>query len=235
MAHIGRNRYILGVSFLRKIVLCSLAALTIILVVGATINPTMAANYNQVGVKVGDTADYKIDMTTITDNKTRLYFTYISKTIVSFDDLSFWPNGTLHSSTSWTGNVSTYEFPIYFCLLAAGLKVGDHIGTNPVSPTIDVNTTLTAAGASRLANHAHLEGFLFYLDGYWDKETGLLVKGSFFSLFYLGWFNATLISTTVWSPSGALSMTTIALIEGAVIVMLLIAMVFMARRRGKHK
>jgi hypothetical protein len=220
---------------LRKTLAHSLALLSILLVLTATSGIAMATSYSNVGVKVGDTADYKTASSWVTDNKTRLYFTYISKTIVSIDDMSFWPNGTLHSSTSWTGNISSYEFPIYVALLAAGLTVGDHIGTVPSSPTIDVNTTLTVAGASRLCNHAHKEGVLFYLDGYWDKETGLLVKGNFASLLFPGWFNATLISTTVWSQPSVLSMTTIALIEGAVIVVLLIAMVFVARRRGKHR
>jgi hypothetical protein len=197
----------------------------------------MATNYNQVGVKVGDTADYKVSTSAGPDNRTRLYFTYVSGAMVSADELSFWPNGTIHSSTSWTGNISNYQWPIYIGLVVPGLKVGDHIGTGSSSPVITDNTTLIAAGSSRLAIHASNETFLIillsYVDGYWDEASGLLIKGNFYT-FLTGWFNATLISTTVRSQGGALSMTTVALIEGGVIVVLVIAMVFVARRHVKH-
>jgi hypothetical protein len=193
----------------------------------------MATNYNQVGVKVGDTADYKISQSFSTDNMTRFYVTYISGTVVTADDLTFSPNGTLDSSTSWTVNISSYGNLAYPVLLAAGLKVGDHLSSDPSSPTIDTNTTLNVAGTSRLAIHAHETGLLYYLDGYWDQATGLLIEGNFFVL--VGWFNLTLISTSVWSSSGGVSITTVAFAEGCVIVVLLIVIFFVARRGGKHK
>lgn len=217
---------------MRKILLYSLAALSILLVLSATTNSTTAASYSQVGVKVGDTAGYKVSETSLTDNKTTIYFTYISGTIVSADELSFWPNGTLHSSTAWMANISEYTLPTSFILVVAGLKVGDHLGVANSSPTIDVNTTLSVAGTSRLANHAHESGFLLYVDGYWDQATGLLISGNFFLL--AGWFNVTLISTTVWSSGSGLSISNLALIEGGVIVLLVIALVIVVRRGGKH-
>jgi hypothetical protein len=201
-------------------------------------NSTTATDYTKVGVKVGDTADYKTASSVSSDNKTRIYVIYISGTIVTADYMSFFPNGTLHSSTSWTGNISSYEYPIYLVLLAAGLKTGDHLGTDPSSPTIDVNTTLNTAGTSRLANHAHATSYLgvlllSYLDAYWDQQTGLLIQGNFFALGL--WLNFTLISTTVFSSGSALNTSTIALVEGVVIVVLVIAMVLVARRGGKHR
>jgi hypothetical protein len=206
--------------------------LSILLVFSATMNSTMAATYNRVGVEVGDTADYKISQSFSTDNKTRFYVTCISGNVVTADDLSFWPNGTLDSSTSWTVNISSYGNIAYPVLLAAGLKVGDHLSSDPSSPTIDTNTTLNVTGTSRLAIHAHQTGLLYYLDGYWDQATGLLIEGNFFVL--VSWFNLTLISTSVWSSGGGLSISNVALIEGGVIVLLVIALVIAVRRGRKH-
>ena len=218
---------------MRKSLAYSLVALSILLVLSATISSTAATDYTKVGVKVGDTADYRVSQSFLTDNKTRVYFTYISGSMVTFDDLSFWPNGTLHSSNSITGNVSDNGFLVFIVLIASGLKVGDNIGTNPTSATIDGNSTLNVAGTSRLTNHAKENVILASFDAYWDQETGLLVQGNF--MLFGAWLNATLISTTLWSSGGGLSMSAVALGEGVVIVVLLIAMFFVARRGARHK
>jgi hypothetical protein len=100
------------------------------------------------------------------------------------------------------------------------------------------NLTMTVAGVSRFLLHATGSSIVVsYFDMYFDRQTGLVTQGNYNTPG--GWINVTLVSTNVWSappaPEGLSASTLLVIGEGAIIVVLLVAMVFIARRGGKHK
>jgi hypothetical protein len=170
----------------------------------------MAANYDQVGVKVGDTADYKESVSALGFNETFVLVWKIIGPTVWLNETFITPNGLLFDY-QYDGNLSSFsEF-----LVAGNLSIGDHLWNDASAPTINKTITMNAGGASRLVNivnNATLSPLAFY-NLYYDKQTGLLVQGDFQSIGE--WANWTLLSTTAWSEpaqSEGITLTTVALI-----------------------
>jgi hypothetical protein len=218
---------------LRKTYLYSLAALSILLVLGATINPTMAADYNKVGVKVGDTATYKYSTTGSTDNKSTIFVWGVVGSLVYLNFTIYTPSGTVDGKVQYLVDVYAGELiPRYLYLIAGNLTKNDALYHGSTGFWINDTTTMIISGVNRTVNHFRLPGGLW--ESWWDKETGLMVKAN---ILYYVWFNYTMISTTAWSapaqPPGLFSnpMTLVALGEGLVIVLLLV----LVSRRGKRR
>lgn len=139
-------------------------------------------------------------------------------------------NGTIvDSSQLATGDIANHSASalIVMFLIAGGLQSGDKI-----YPDVDwiINETIseTWAGATRQINHFNVAEGLF--EGWWDQETGLMVKVNFW---FFGWINLTMTETDAWAPFDLLSPTN--LVIGAAALGSIIVIVLLVRRRGKKR
>jgi hypothetical protein len=219
---------------LRKTVLYSLAALTIILVLGATISPTMAANYNQVSVKVGDTGTYRVSFTSSTDNKSTVLVWGIVGSLVYLNYTNYAPSGAVHTKGQYIVDVYAGSFLTYLYLTAGNLTKNDGLYHGSTGLWINDTTSMIIAGVNRTVNHFRISNGL--QEAWWDKETGLMVKAN---IWFFGWGNYTMISSTAWSapapPPSLFSnpMTLVAIGEGVLIIVLIALMAL--RGRGKKR
>ena len=190
----------------------------------AVITPVQAADY-VVGVQLDQYADYDA----VSDGDwTRLFMEVygIVGPEVTLNITSY--NGTTVSGSSLvTGDISNHSASglIIMYLMAAGLESGDKI-----YPDEDwvINETISEswAGVTREINHFNVAGDM--LQGWWDQETGLMVKVNFW---FFGWINLTMTETNAWAPPELLSTTNLLL--GAVGLELIIIVVLLVRGRGK--
>jgi len=213
---------------MREASVSALAVLGILLILSVASATPQAPDY-KVGVKVGDIAIYRLSHELAPWNKSRTLVHGILGPVVTFNLTVYNPDGSVASHTQYTINVAT-GIGTGFFLIAGNLTTGDliyPIGTMVINETIQ----MMVAGALRTVNHANYYGGL--LNAYWDQVTGLMTEFRYHPGY---WQNYTLLSTTAWAPDtvpSLLNMTTIALIEGVVIIMLVIALIVLASRRRR--
>jgi len=170
-----------------------LAVLLVLLALLGNCTSASAADYTKVGVKLGNTADYKTSTDWGTYNRTQLLVYGIVGTIIYLNLTDYYPNGTIANKHQVIGDLVIGNDFIYAYLLAANLTVGDPIYVG-ASMIINETITMTFAGTPRTVNHLRLPDGLF--EAYWDKATGLMTK---LNLWFLGWLNMTIVSTDAWS------------------------------------
>jgi hypothetical protein len=193
------------------------------------------------GVKAGDTADYQVvgnpalpyDRTHITVLGTNGYY-------VALTSANYKPDGTLYSVEARNWSVDFYgggswNIAVFYWVVGGNFSNGYEILAAVPGVFVTDNLTMTVFGVSRFVLHATGAGIVVnYFDMYFDRQTGLVIQGNYNTP--AGWINVTLSSTNVWSPPEGLSASTLLVIgEGVIIVVLLVAMVFIARRGGKHR
>ncbi len=221
---------------MRKSLACSLAALSILLVLCATLSPTTAANYNKVSVRVGDTATYKVSLTASTDNKSTTLVWGIVGTLVYLNATYYLPSGAVDSKNQYLVDVYAGSVLLTYMFLIAGtLSKNDPLFHGATGLWINDTTSMVIDGVNRTVNHFRAPGG--FEEAWWDKETGLMVKANIFLFF--GWLNYTqMLSTNAWSapapPPSLLSnpMTLVAIGEGVLIVILALLLL---RRGGRRK
>jgi hypothetical protein len=206
----------------------TLAVLIILLVLSATVASALAADYGQVGVREGDSADYLTSSTVYPYNLTTKYHVYyysVAGTYVIINGFYLFPNGTVQGTESVAGDVSVGQNLIYLNAICSNLAAGDPIYSNA---TWKINETITMniLGKPRLVNHAN-----FLLVGapynvYWDKATGLMVAQQA-HLTPTSWINYTLTSTTAFTDVTILVYITI----GSFVAIFVVAVVALRRRK----
>jgi hypothetical protein len=214
---------------MRKKVAYGLMLLSILLVVSTAFNPAAAApNYQLVGVKVGNTADYStsIGNSTYTSPDTRLHISVfsINGALVTFNSTYYFSNGTAdpEPDKSFQVNVTKPIFLDWISLVAANLSAHDPIYQGSTI-TINETTSMIVVGANRTVNHLSLAGMENF---YWDLATGIMVKMNFWLLL---WLNYTMTATNMWS-GGGLPMEVI-LIGGVAAIVIIAAAAILLRRR----
>jgi hypothetical protein len=222
-----------GGEILKKTLSFTLAALTIILVLSVTINIAPAANYTKLGVQVGDYAVYKSSITSSTINKTVMLIYGIVGTTVYLNFTNYLPNGAIASKDQAITDTVGGSFVGWAYITASNLTANDPVYSG-AAYKINETKSMTIGGAARTVNHMNFTGFGTYLDDYWDKTLGIMVKLNFFIL--IGWWNYTLISfTSPGAPIAGISLTTIAAIGEGVVIILLLVYIVVSRRGGRRK
>ncbi|WXG46070.1 MAG: hypothetical protein WED05_05310 [Candidatus Atabeyarchaeum deiterrae] len=217
--------------------LCSMAVLLLVLAsLSGILNPLLATVSTEVGVEVGDIADYVFIEGNLAWHFQHTQVTSVSGAIVSLNVTRFYKNGTVDPSGSGvlTGNVSRGD--LYWNLITVGLSVGDRCAPSN-SGVSSINKTFTAsiAGRSRVVNEASLDPFSLW----WDQATGLMVR------IFDSWgdFDVTLVSTTAfgldYSAMFLVLGCTFAVIVASIAVVLVIVKRGQASRRmtsdNKHQ
>ena len=206
-----------------------LVLFSIFIILTITFRTSLAADYNQVGVRVGDTADYDAQLSSYIDVTSLHIDVYgIVGTTVTLNLIYYFWNGTQQSTFQVSGDISNGAGNPYFYLylITPNLQVGDAIYSG-ASATIDKTDKMNIAGASRSVNHYSIGDASW--DSYWDQTTGLTVKLTYW---FFGWTNLTLTSTSLWS--GGLSETVILVIVGVSIFIIgVILGYFIGRGRGE--
>ncbi|WXG47009.1 MAG: hypothetical protein WED05_10180 [Candidatus Atabeyarchaeum deiterrae] len=216
---------------MRRSLVYSLVALSILVVLVASTTPAVAVDYTKVGVKVGDTATYRTAMSGSTINKTFYLIYGIIGTAFYINYTYFLPNGTVSSQGQLVGDTVTGG--MLNVLVTRNLTVNDQIYSgSPIR--INDSSVMTFGGVSRIVNHARISGGSY--EFWWDKDTGLIVKINFYSS---GWLNMTMISTTAWfpvPPPGPIDNPLMLplLVMGALVVVLLVAIVVVARHKKQR-
>jgi hypothetical protein len=216
---------------MKKTCASALAVFSLLLVLSAASATPLAPDYSKVGVKVGDTATYRSSFTTEIWNKTKLLVYGIVGTVVYLNYTNYNPDGSPTPTGQWTIDVLAGSFLLFGFLIAGNLTAGNPFYSG-CPWAINGTSQMVVGGALRTVNHANYNGGGFNV--YWDQATGLMTE---LHLSFMGWQNYTLLSTTAWAPDtvpSLLNMTTIALIEGVVIIVLAIALVVVASRRRKR-
>lgn len=215
---------------MRKSLVLGIATLSMLLFVAAVYNPASATTY-AVGVKVGDTADYNVALTS-SANATRMHvFVYgIVGTTVTLNYSYTLKNGTTLKPLQISGDVATSSGLLLLFLLAKNLTKNDPIGSGSVFKINDTGT-MEVAGATRTVNHFNITGFGIIGNIWWDKDTGILVKSAI-GIIFVGWWNTTLTATSLWSAGlFGMSTTTLLLIGVVAIVVIALVVVLVRRRR----
>lgn len=215
---------------MQKKPIIAMTILATLLVVGVAVSPTNAAVYTNIGVKQGDTTFYSSRYNIGTVNSTFLLVTKVAGTFVNLTTTDYLPGGVYSGSTLLYGNVSSYSGGLLLWLTATDLNAGDPIADG--SPfKVNETVTMTVAGASRSVNHAYSADHSFEV--YYDRATGILVKGSIF--IFLSWYNHTMLSTNIWQPDTPLQVFNVfsfVWLIGGLVVGFAVAALLM---RGKHK
>lgn len=214
----------MGCEFLKKKIVLTLAMLSV-LFVSAVVTVSQAADYNRIGVKTGNRADYSSmgyypRFGALLNN--------VTGTFANFTLTSYYLNGTIGHTNYYYGNVTNGD--IYVMLIPANLTAGD-----PVYPGSDyiINRTdvMNVAGAQRYVNNYTWYSSSGWSHIYWDKFTGILVEvRAHLSA------NETMISTNMWKPSpssSSPSLMTLLLVGGALVLLVGAAVALALRRRGK--
>jgi hypothetical protein len=171
-----------------------LAVLLVLLAWSANCTSALAADYEKVGVKVGNTADYETSLTNSDYNRTHILVYGIVGTTIYLNLTYYHPNGAVGLESQLLGDVFVGGGYLFAYLLAANLTAGDPVYSGQTSLKVNETTTMTVAGTSRTVNHLRTADGLF--EAYWDKATGLMTKLNFA---LIGWINMTIISTDAWS------------------------------------
>jgi hypothetical protein len=172
-----------------------LAVLLVLLALFANCTSALAADYEKVGVKVGNIADYETSLTSSDYNRTHILIYGIVGTVIYLNLTYYHPNGVVGSESQLVGDVFAGGGYLFAYLLAANLTAGDPIYSN-APEKINETITMIVAGTSRTVNHLSVITSNEYFDAYWDKATGLMTKLNFW---LIGWINMTIISTDAWS------------------------------------
>jgi len=171
------------------------AVFFIFLVLLANCPSALAVDYTKVGVKVGNTANYKTSTSFGTYNGTQiLVYGVILSGIVYLNFTYYYPNGTVASRYQIICDLIAGSIPGSAFLLAANLTAGNPIYSS-AAMTINETITMTFAGTPRTVNHLRLPNGQF--EAYWDKATGLVCKLNYF--YIVGWLNMTIMSTDAWT------------------------------------
>jgi hypothetical protein len=205
----------------------ALVVLCALLIVPVASASPLTPDYAKVGVKVGDVAIYRL-ISSSPQNKSQLLVYGILGTVVTFNITYYNSDGSVFSRGQFTINIKTGAGAAYW-LTAADLTTGDPVYSGWASGSIGETIQMMVAGALRTINHGSL-GDIY--DVYWDRITGL-VTGYYQS----GSGNYTLLSTTAWAPDtvpSLLNMTTIVLVEGLVIIILVVVLIGVASRRKRR-
>jgi hypothetical protein len=157
-----------------------------------------ATDYTQIGVRVGDTADYTTSYHatngTLTTERFRIDILQIAGTNVTFDFRWVLLNNSVEPAIMLNGDLAGYN-PVReyggsdIILVAANLGVGDDINRGDDWLRIDSTMTMLVAGwYVRTVNHVPFTGpimtpnlppgakFTYSYEAYYDKMTGLLVE-----------------------------------------------------------
>jgi hypothetical protein len=214
----------------------SLALLMILMVVSATSMPIQAASYN-IGVAAGNTADYTATMTaTSSISSVHLLINNVTGTKAGIALTPHLTNGsTMPAQTMYIDVASTSFNSFFFILIAANLTTNDPI--YPSAPvTLNQSSYMVVTGANRTVNHFKSTfGGTAYYDVYWDKLTGLIVKGNMYISSAGGWVNLTMSGNNIWAAGAGtiLGVSTTELVAIVVIVVIVIAVAFLLLRRRK--
>jgi len=215
---------------MNKAYVSALAVFSLLLVLSAASATPLAPDYTKVGVRVGDVAIYRGSFSAQPWNKTKILVYGIVGTVVTLNYTNYFPNGSIATEGQIVADINAGSTLSAAYLTASNLTTGDPIYAG-ATETINQTTQMTVAGALRTINHASYYGGMF--NAYWDQATGLMTE---LHLWFFVWGNYTLLSTTAWAPDtvpSLLNMTTIALIEGIVIIALVIAIIYVASRRRR--
>ena len=207
---------------------CSGILFSIVIVLAATSSPSWAADYTKVGVRVGDFADYTVQISDSNATRMHLYVYGIVETTVYLNITTFDETGNLQSSYTIMGDIRDgFTFLFYRYLITPHLQKDDPIYSG-ASIIIAETLTMEVAGASRSVNQYRTADSL--IECWWDQATGIIVK---LNLWFFGWINITsMISTSLWS--GGLSETIILVIVGVSIFIIgVILGYFIGRGRGE--
>jgi len=207
----------------------------ILIILMITFRPSRAANYYQIGVKVGDTADYEAKVTY--NNNTRLHVCVhgIVGTVVTLNLTYYNKTGQQQPTIQVEGDMYYgigYPYILCLYLITANLQKGDPIYYG-ASIKITDNVPMNVAGASRAINRYN-DPTYSPLDIYCDQATGIMIKLNV--LTFLGWENLTLTSTSLWSSGGGgVPLFVILLIGGIILFVVGMIAGFFIGRRGKEK
>jgi hypothetical protein len=244
----------------KRVVEAYLRTVTLAILVASIVLPTLvrAVDYN-VGVKAGDWIKYGQMSITWSGNGTepsyiteekkmdwgKIEVENVTGTTIGLNMTSHYNNGTETSATgSIDLNSSTMSGSRF--LIAANLKSGDPLATQPNSPTINQTITRIYAGASRNINVLDITAVSTSVYGnqtvtgkfYWDQNTGVMVeydvKGPDYS--NSGAYTETSMKATetnMWSVDllGTLSDNLIYVIAGIIIIIAVIAAAIALRRK----
>lgn len=233
-----------------------LALLLLSLTTISTIMPLASAtSYAQVGVHVGDTADYNYTSPTANGTVTATFhiqILQISGTSVTISEQEVYLGNTLGPDTS-TGDISATYNTVQQYLVPANLNPGDNIFAGEW--LIDNTTTMTVAGQNRTVNHFEYIGIMYFPmirpgenfsysdEAYYDKITGLLVQGNITVTGGLspcpngtkGSYIKTLTSTTAFTSADSAEPTTGVVLQVTTGVIALIAVTIIAATISSHK
>ncbi len=178
---------------MKRVVKAYLRTVTLAILVAFMVLPTLvrAVDYN-VGVKAGDWIKYGqisiiwsgngTEPSYITDEKKMDWEKFevenVTGTTIGLNMTSHFNNGT---ETSVTSNITLFGSRF---LIAANLKSGDPLATQPNSPTINQTTTGIYAGAYRNINVLDITAVTTSVYGnqtvtgkiHWDQSTGVMVE-----------------------------------------------------------
>jgi hypothetical protein len=206
--------------------------LSIILFSSATATLSQSADYNKVGVKVGDTAEYSVSVSSTDEVSMVINITNVSAPTVEINvTFYFSTHPTQNETFIYDVSTGTGFIPI---LTAPGLSVGDPIYLGS-SGMINDTIAMTVAGTSRSVNHFNYSAPSFsYGEYYWDKNTGLLVKSSFGNPNFSE--NISLTSTTSFNAAfpSVLVLLVAAGFVGTVLLIVLVIGVVLPRRRSSN-
>jgi hypothetical protein len=197
---------------LRRKAFFLLLALTLLLATPVAIDKTLATTYRNVGLRVGDTAEYTItgEGAWYADRFT-LHVTYVEGSHINFSGI-YYDGSTVRDASEFSfdvSNLSSNEALDF--LVAANLVAGDPILTYG-NVTISIKETLSkeVLGHQRDVNYAEdvplgilPEGDVFVTDQpygiamYWDQTTGILVEAHIQTM--TGDENWTLVSTNMFT------------------------------------
>ncbi|WXG46043.1 MAG: hypothetical protein WED05_05175 [Candidatus Atabeyarchaeum deiterrae] len=190
-----------------------------------TLNASPATAPTNVGVNVGDTADYACIKGDLTWHYMHTQVISISGDIVSLNVTRFLENGTVDTLHSFvrTGNISGDL--LFWWLIAAGLSVGDRYAQLVFGPsTINKTFTATIAGRSRVINEAWVDETTLL---WWDKATGLMVRDSY--SFFGSSEDLILVSTTAFGLDYSLIFLVLGCSIAAIVASIAVVLVIVRR------
>jgi hypothetical protein len=216
---------------LRKNLAYALALLSILLVLTASARSVAAADYTKVGVKVGDTATYRLSETSGTENKSTILVWGMIGSVVALNETDYTPAGAVNYKVTYYIDIYAGSLSLYWYLIASNLAKGDEVYHGSTGLYINDTTWMIVAGVNRTVNYISLMSGLW--ESWLDKGTGLMVK---FNFWFLGWKNYTMISTTAFAPASPPSLFSngwalIAIGEGVLILILIVLLALRGRKR----
>lgn len=195
----------------------------------AVVSPVLAAN-RKVGVTLNGTAMYDASTSSGSYNRTQLTVIGIVVDEVHLN-LTYYNGTTVDDYDVIVGNVSDSSvLPFFFIyLIGSGLEAGDE-----VSPGLDfvLNDTMTQTWAGVSRQIVHLSIYDGGIEGWWDQETGLMVKINFF---FFAWLNLTLVDTDLWEPTNLLSTTNLLLAAAGIELIIIVVLAVKLSSKGGKK